>query len=163
MISVNKATIIGRLGKDPESRSFNNGSQVVNVTVATSETWKDKQSGERKEKTEWHTVAIFNEAKGKFIKEYAKKGDLVMVEGAITTRKWQDKDGADRYSTEIQVKPFFGDIQLHNPKGEGGNSSSGGSDDGGFGSSGGAKSGNSGGGSSRNQSISDAIDDDIPF
>ena len=112
MSSLNKATIIGRLGKDPEARSMNNGGEVVSFSVATSETWNDKQSGDRKEKTEWHNVVIFNEGLCKVAKQYLRKGSQVYLEGALQTRKWQDKDGNDRYTTEVVLQRFKGEIVL---------------------------------------------------
>ncbi|USQ74103.1 single-stranded DNA-binding protein (plasmid) [Roseomonas mucosa] len=105
--SLNKVTLIGRLGADPETRSFSNGGQVVSLSIATSETWKD-QSGERRERTEWHRVSIFTEGLGDIVAQYARKGALVHVEGKLETRKWQDREGNDRYSTEIVLRPFNG-------------------------------------------------------
>ena len=99
--SVNKVILVGNLGKDPEVRRLNSGDQVVNFSVATSETWRDKNSGERKERTEWHNVVIFNENLGKVAEQYCKKGTKVYVEGQLQTRKWQDQSGADRYTTEV--------------------------------------------------------------
>jgi single-strand DNA-binding protein len=110
--SVNKAIIIGNLGRDPEFRSFQNGGKVANLTVATSETWKDKQSGERKERTEWHKVTIMNDALVGIAERYLRKGSKVYVEGQIETRKWQDQSGADRYSTEIVLRPYGGTLTL---------------------------------------------------
>lgn len=104
--SINKVIIVGNLGKDPESRAFSNGGKVVNFSVATSETWKDKNSGERKEKTEWHNVSIFNEGLAGVAEKYLKKGSKVYIEGALQTRKWQDQSGNDRYSTEVILQGF---------------------------------------------------------
>src|SRR3954462_2840876 len=104
--SVNKVILVGNLGRDPESRSFQNGGKVVNLRIATSETWKDKNTGERKEKTEWHSVAIFNEGLAKVAERYLRKGSKVDIEGALQTRKWQDASGADKYSTEIVLQGF---------------------------------------------------------
>lgn len=104
--SLNKACIIGNLGQDPEVRNLPSGGKVVNLSVATSETWKDKNSGEKRERTEWHRVVIFSEGLGKVAEQYLKKGAKVYIEGQIQTRKWQDKDGADRYSTEIVLQGF---------------------------------------------------------
>lgn len=104
--SVNKVILVGNLGADPESRSFNNGGKVVNLRIATSESWKDKTSGERKEKTEWHTVAIFSEGLAGVAEKYLRKGSKVYLEGQLQTRKWQDQSGADRYSTEIVLQGF---------------------------------------------------------
>lgn len=104
--SINKVIIVGNLGKDPESRAFSNGGKVVNFSVATSEAWKDKNSGERKEKTEWHNVSIFNEGLACVAEKYLKKGSKVYIEGALQTRKWQDQSGQDRYSTEVILQGF---------------------------------------------------------
>lgn len=110
--SVNKIILVGNLGADPEGRSFPNGGQVVNLRIATSETWKDKTSGERKEKTEWHSVAIFNEGLGRIAMSYLKKGSKVYLEGKLQTRKWQDQSGADRYSTEVVLQGFDGNLTM---------------------------------------------------
>jgi single-strand DNA-binding protein len=110
--SVNKVIIVGNLGADPEVRSFQNGGKVVNLRIATSETWRDKASGERKERTEWHSVAIFNEALGKIAEQYLKKGSTVYIEGQLETRKWQDQSGADRYTTEVVLRQFRGELTL---------------------------------------------------
>jgi single-strand DNA-binding protein len=110
--SVNKVILVGRLGRDPEVRTFQNGNKVVNLRIATSETWKDKSTGERKEKTEWHSVAIFNEAIARVAEQYLRKGSNVYIEGQLETRKWQDQSGADRYSTEVVVKQFRGELTL---------------------------------------------------
>ncbi len=104
--SVNKVIIVGNLGRDPESKAFQNGGKVVNLRVATSESWKDKMSGERKEKTEWHSVAIFNEGLANVAEKYLRKGSKVYIEGALQTRKWQDAQGQDKYSTEIVLQGF---------------------------------------------------------
>lgn len=112
MSSVNKATLIGRVGADPEIRRLQDGSPVVNIRLATSETWKDKHTGERKEKTEWHTVVIFNEGIAKVAESYVRKGSKIYVEGAIQSREWQDKDGVKRYSTEIVLQKFRGELTL---------------------------------------------------
>lgn len=108
--SVNKVILVGNLGRDPESRSFQNGGKVVNLRVATSEGWKDRGTGERKEKTEWHSVAIFAESAGNYAERYLRKGSKVYVEGRLETRKWQDQSGADRYSTEIVIRPYSGTL-----------------------------------------------------
>lgn len=117
--SVNKVIIIGNLGRDPEVRTFQNGGKIVNLSIATSETWRDKQSGERREKTEWHAVSITNEALAKIAEQYLRKGSTVYIEGQLETRKWQDQSGADRYSTEVCVKPFRGELTLLGGKPEG--------------------------------------------
>jgi single-strand DNA-binding protein len=117
--SVNKVILIGNLGKDPDVRRLNSGDQVVSFTLATSETWRDKNSGERKEKTEWHNVVIFNENLGKVVEQYCKKGSKVYVEGQLQTRKWQDKDGNDRYTTEVVLQRFRGELTLLDSRGGG--------------------------------------------
>jgi len=117
--SVNKVIIVGNLGADPESRSFQNGNKVVNLRVATSETWKDRTSGERKERSEWHTVAIFSEGIASVAEKYLRKGSKVYLEGQLRTRKWQDQSGADRYSTEVVLQGFDAKlVLLDSPKGE---------------------------------------------
>jgi single-strand DNA-binding protein len=118
--SVNKVILVGNLGKDPEVRRLNSGDQVVNFTLATSENWRDKTSGERKEKTEWHNIVIFNENLGKVVEQYCKKGSKVYVEGQLQTRKWQDKDGNDRYTNEIVLQRFRGELTLLDSRGGGG-------------------------------------------
>ena len=110
--SVNKVIIVGNLARDPETRSFPNGGKVVSLRVATSERWKDKQTGERKERAEFHSVAIFNEGIAKIAEQYLSKGSTVYIEGQLETRKWQDQSGADRYSTEIVLRPFRGELTL---------------------------------------------------
>lgn len=104
--SVNKVILIGNLGRDPEVRTFQNGGKVVNLRIATSETWRDKASGERKERTEWHSVAIHDDGLAKVAEQYLRKGSAVYLEGQIETRKWQDQAGAERYSTEVVLRPF---------------------------------------------------------
>lgn len=110
-MSLNKVQLIGNLGKDPEIRSFQNGGKVCNFTVATSQRWKEKGTGEPRERTEWHTVAVFAEHAVRFCEQYLRKGSKVYVEGALETRKWQDQSGQDRYSTEVVVRPFGGEVQ----------------------------------------------------
>ena len=158
--SVNKVIIVGNLGRDPESKAFQNGGKVVNLRIATSESWKDKMSGERKEKTEWHSVAIFNEGLANVAEKYLRKGSKVYIEGALQTRKWQDQSGADKYSTEIVLQGFNSVlVMLDGPgggQGGGGGGSRGGGDDwagggggndfGGGGSGGGYGGGGGGGG-----------------
>lgn len=118
--SVNKVILVGNLGRDPEVRSFQSGGKVVNLRIATSETWKDKATGERKERTEWHSVAIFNEPVGKIAEQYLRKGSKVYIEGQLETRKWQDQAGADKYSTEVVLRPFSGSLTLlDGPSGQG--------------------------------------------
>ena len=123
--SVNKVILVGNLGNDPEVRSLPNGGKVVNLSVATSESWRDKNSGERKERTEWHRVVIFgsgeNDGMAGIAEKYLKKGSKVYLEGSLQTRKWQDQSGQDKYSTEVVLKPFAGRVELMDGKGEGGN------------------------------------------
>ena len=168
--SVNKVILIGNLGRDPEVRSFQNGNKVCNLRIATSETWKDKNSGERKEKTEWHSVAVFQEGLVRIAEQYLKKGSKVYIEGQLQTRKWQDQSGADKYSTEIVLQGFGGTLtMLDAPNGGGGSGGgSGGYDN--RDSGGGYDTGNSGGGyaeaggsESNGQSVSRDLGDDIPF
>ena len=109
---LNKVQLIGHLGKDPEIRSFQNGGKVASLTLATSESWKDKATGERKEKTEWHRVSIFNEGLVGVVEKYLKKGAKVYIEGALETRKWKDKDGAEKYSTEVVLRPYSGELTM---------------------------------------------------
>jgi single-strand DNA-binding protein len=110
--SVNKVIIVGNLGANPEVRTFQNGGKVCNLRVATSENWKDKNTGERRERTEWHSVAIFSEPLARIAEQYLKKGSKVFIEGQLETRKWQDQSGADRYSTEIVLRPYRGELTL---------------------------------------------------
>ena len=112
--------LIGNLGRDPEVKSFSNGGKVCNLRIATSETWKDKQTGERKEKTEWHSVAIFNEGLVRVAEQYLRKGSKVYLEGQLQTRKWQDQSGADRYSTEVVLQGFGSTLTMLDGKGDGG-------------------------------------------
>ena len=121
--SVNKVILIGNLGRDPESRSFQNGGKVVNLRIATSETWKDKMSGERKEKTEWHSVVIFNENLGRVAEQYLKKGSKVYIEGQLQTRKWQDQSGVEKYSTVVVLQRFRGELTILDSRGGGGGAS----------------------------------------
>ena len=172
--SVNKVILVGNLGRDPESRSFQNGGRVVNLRIATSESWKDRSSGERREKTEWHSVAIFSEGLATTAERYLRKGSKVYIEGQLQTRKWQDQSGQDRYSTEIVLQNFNSTLVLLDSKqgggGDFGGGSSGSYDDdfgGGAGGAGGGAS-NFGGGSSRPQSrpqpaFDSDLDDDVPF
>jgi len=164
--SVNKVILIGNLGKDPEIRSLNDGTKVANLRIATSESWKDRQSGERKERTEWHQVVIFNENLVRVAESYLRKGSKVYLEGALQTRKWTDQSGAEKYSTEIVLQRYRGELTMLDGRGGGGGSDDYGSDDGGdyrapARSSGGGNfnSGASAGGGRFN----DALDDDIPF
>lgn len=169
MASLNRVQIIGHLGRDPEVKSFANGGKIVNLRVATSESWKDKQSGEKKERTEWHSVVVHAEHAAKFAEQYLRKGSQVYIEGKIETRKWQDQTGADRYSTEITVRPYGGELQSLDKRESGGGGSGGGRDDdrgyqrpdsnSGGGRSGGGGAGYGGGG----RPGSSDLDDEIPF
>jgi single-strand DNA-binding protein len=172
--SVNKVILVGNLGRDPESRTFQNGGKVVNLRIATSESWKDRNTGERKEKTEWHSVAIFNEGLANVAERYLRKGSKVYIEGQLQTRKWQDQSGNDRYSTEVVLQGFNSVLtMLDSPGGgQGGGVSSGrddwgagGGDFGGGAPSGGSRGGGSGGGfgGSSGGGFADDLDDDVPF
>jgi single-strand DNA-binding protein len=118
--SVNKVILVGNLGRDPEVRRMTSGDPVVNLSIATSETWRDKASGERKERTEWHRVVIFNENLAKVAEQFLKKGSKVYLEGQLATRKWTDKDGAEKYSTEVVLNRFRGELVMLDSRGEGG-------------------------------------------
>jgi single-strand DNA-binding protein len=162
MAGVNKVILVGRLGKDPESKSFANGGSVVNFTMATSETWRDKQSGERKEKTEWHNIVIRNENIGKIATQYLRKGSEVYIEGTLSTRKWQDQSGADRYTTEIVVGPFKGELALIGGR-DGGGAGAAGGGYGGGGDYGAPAGGGFAGGNKRPAAFDDDLNDDVPF
>ena len=162
--SVNKVIIVGNLGRDPEVRTFQNGGKVCNLRIATSENWKDRNTGERRERTEWHSVAIFSEPLAKIAEQYLRKGSKVYVEGQLETRKWQDQSGQDRYSTEIVLRPYRGELTLLDGRGENGNGGGGGgyrSDDGGYGGSSGG--GGRGGGYGGPSGPASDMDDEIPF
>lgn len=169
--SVNKVILVGNLGADPEIRRLNSGDPVVNIRIATSESWRDKNSGERKEKTEWHNVVIFNDNLAKVAEQYLKKGAKVYVEGQLQTRKWQDQQGNDRYTTEIVLQKFRGELQMLDTKNGGGgdrdddrggnvNRSSGGGGGRSSDFGGGGFGGGQGGG---NRQSSRELDDEIPF
>jgi single-strand DNA-binding protein len=164
--SVNKVILIGNLGADPEVRTFQNGGKVCNLRIATSENWKDKNTGERREKTEWHTVAIFQEGLVRIAEQFLKKGSKVYIEGKLQTRKWQDQSGADRYSTEVVLNGYDGTLTMLDGRSEGGGGSGGNYGGGGGGSSygggGGYGGGNSGGGAPSGGGGGD-MDDEIPF
>ena len=178
--SVNKVILVGNLGRDPESRSFQNGGKVVNLRIATSESWKDRNTGERKEKTEWHSVAIFNEGLANVAERYLRKGSKVYIEGQLQTRKWQDQQGQDKYSTEIVLQGFNSVLtMLDGAPGQGGGGGSRGGDDWGGGddafagqSSGRGGGGNFNAGGQRSGAargnefgggFADDLDDDVPF
>ncbi|AHM05408.1 Single-stranded DNA-binding protein [Roseibacterium elongatum DSM 19469] len=167
--SVNKVILIGNLGRDPEVRSFQNGGKVCNLRIATSETWKDRNTGERRERTEWHSVAIFNENLARLAEQYLRKGSKVYIEGKLETRKWQDQSGQDRYSTEVVLRPYAGELTFldgrDSGQGGGGGGGYGGSQGGGYGGGssfpddrGGPSGGGYGGPSGGND-----MDDEIPF
>ena len=163
--SVNKVILVGNLGRDPEVRRLNSGAPVVNLRIATSENWRDKNTGERQERTEWHNVVIFNENLAKIAEQYLKKGSKVYVEGQLQTRKWQDQTGQDRYTTEVVLTRFRGELTLLDSRGEGGGASDRGSD---FGrsspmeSTGGARR-SGGGAAGGGGSYAEELDDEIPF
>lgn len=161
MASLNKVQLIGNLGADPEVRSFQNGGQVCNLRVACSESWKDKQTGEKKEKTEWVSVAIFTEGLVGVAERYLKKGSKVYIEGKLQTRKWQDQAGNDRYSTEVVLQGIDGKLIMLGDPGNGSGQSGGGSSGGFGGSSGGSRP--SGGTGQSGGSFREDLDDDIPF
>ncbi|SFG05783.1 single-strand binding protein [Palleronia marisminoris] len=162
--SVNKVILIGNLGRDPEVRTFSNGGKVCNLRIATSENWKDRNTGERRERTEWHSVAIFSEPLARVAEQYLKKGSKVYIEGQLETRKWQDQSGQDRYSTEVVLRPYTSTLTMLDGRGEGGGGGGGFEDDRGGGgrSGGGYDEGRGGSGSGGGGGYSD-MDDEIPF
>ncbi|MBN9243450.1 MAG: single-stranded DNA-binding protein [Mesorhizobium sp.] len=172
--SVNKVILVGNLGADPEIRRLNSGDPVVNFRIATSETWRDKNSGERREKTEWHNVVVFNDQLAKVAEQYLKKGMKVYVEGQLQTRKWQDQSGQERYTTEVVLQKFRGELQMLDARGQGGEGGqsggqvgySGGNRDN-FGQSGpsdyGASRAPAGGSRGGGGGASRELDDEIPF
>ena len=166
--SLNKVMLIGNLGADPEIRTFQNGGKVANLRIATSETWKDRNTGERQERTEWHNVAIFSEGLVGVVERYLKKGSKVYVEGQLQTRKWQDQSGQDRYTTEVVIRGMNGGLTMLDGA-SGGGGGGGGSNYGGGSRSGGGYGGGqsgdqgSGGQGSAGGSNYDDLDDDIPF
>ncbi|WBU62650.1 single-stranded DNA-binding protein [Paracoccus aerodenitrificans] len=163
--SVNKVILIGNLGQDPEVRTFQNGGKVVNLRIATSEQWKDRNSGERQERTQWHSVAIFAEPLARVAEQYLRKGSKVYIEGQLETRKWQDQSGQDRYTTEVVLRPYRSELTMLDGRGEGGG---GGGRSGGY-SSGGGNYGDSGGygdgpsGGNQGGGGRPDFDDEIPF
>ncbi|MEM7719329.1 MAG: single-stranded DNA-binding protein [Pseudomonadota bacterium] len=156
--SVNKVILVGNLGRDPEVRTFQNGGKVCNLRIATSENWKDRNTGERRERTEWHSVAIFSEPLARIAEQYLRKGSKVYLEGQLETRKWQDQSGQDRYSTEVVLRPYKGELTLLDGRGDnaggGGGGGSVGYDD---------RGDSYGGGSSSPAPASQDLDDEIPF
>ncbi|MDV4168202.1 single-stranded DNA-binding protein [Rhodovulum sp. FJ3] len=175
--SVNKVILVGNLGRDPEVRSFQNGGKVCNLRIATSENWKDRNTGERRERTEWHSVAIFSEPLARIAEQYLRKGSKVYIEGQLETRKWQDQSGQDRYSTEVVLRPYRGELTLLDGRGEGGGQGGGGGYGGGQGGGGGYGGGydqgggygggNQGGGGygggQGGGAPANDLDDEIPF
>jgi len=175
--SINKVILVGNVGNDPEIRSFNNGGRVANLSIATSESWRDKQSGEKREKTEWHRVAIFQEGLVGVVERYVKKGTKLYIEGKLQTRKWQDRDGNDKYTTEIVLQGYGGNLTLLDSAGGGnrggggggGYNQGGGQGGGGYNQDGGGYQSSNQGGGQRSASQMDGpadnfdLDDDIPF
>ncbi|MCH2248360.1 MAG: single-stranded DNA-binding protein [Cognatishimia sp.] len=164
--SLNKVMLIGNLGRDPEVRNFQNGGKVCNLRIATSETWKDRNTGERREKTEWHSVAIFSEGLVRVAEQYLRKGSKVYIEGQLQTRKWQDQSGQDRYSTEVVLQGIGGTLTMLDSRGEGGGGGGfgGGGQGGGYGGgSGYDQGGGSFGGGGGQSAPSRDLDDEIPF
>ena len=160
--SVNKVILVGNLGRDPEVRHTQDGKPIVNLRLATTESWRDRNTGERKEKTEWHTVVIFNEALAKVAEQYLKKGSSIYVEGQLQTRKWTDKDGAERYSTEVVLQNYRGELTMLGGRGgagEGAGSFGGGGDE--FGQSAPMERPRMGG--QKSQSFARDLDDEVPF
>ena len=162
--SVNKVILIGNLGRDPEVRTFQNGGKVCNLRIATSENWKDRNTGERKERTEWHSVAIFSEPLARVAEQYLRKGSKVYIEGQLETRKWQDQSGQDRYSTEVVLRPYRSELTMLDGRNEGGGGGGGGyGDDRGGGYDSGSSYGEGGGGNSQPAPAGGDLDDEIPF
>ncbi len=164
--SVNKVILVGNLGRDPESRTMQDGNPVVNLSLATSEQWRDKNSGERREKTEWHRVVIFNDKLAEVAQKFLRKGSKVYIEGQLQTRKWTDQSGQEKYSTEVVLQRFRGELTMLDTRGDsggGGGGGFGGSDDYGGGDSGGSYGGGQGGGGSAPPAGGGDLDDEIPF
>jgi single-strand DNA-binding protein len=159
--SVNKVILVGNLGADPEIRSLNSGDRVANLRVATSETWRDKSSGERKEKTEWHRVVIFNDNLVKVAENYLRKGSKVYIEGSLQTRKWADQSGTEKFSTEVVLQKFRGELTMLDGRGDNAESGEGGGYAGA--SAGGFSAGPRAGGSGPREEFSADLDDEIPF
>ncbi|PDT26846.1 single-stranded DNA-binding protein [Rhizobium sp. L9] len=166
--SVNKVILVGNVGADPEIRRTQDGRPIANLRIATSETWRDRNSGERREKTEWHTVVVFNEGLCKVVEQYVKKGAKLYVEGQLQTRKWQDQQGQDRYSTEVVLQGFNSTLTMLDGRGDGGGASSGfgggrGSSNNDYGDDYGAPSSSSSSRGGGGGNFSRDLDDDIPF
>jgi len=156
MAGVNKVILVGNLGRDPEVRHTQDGRKIINFSIATSETWKDRQTGERRERTEWHRIVIFNEGLANVAEQYLHKGSKVYIEGQLQTRKWTDNAGVEKYTTEVVLQNFRGELQMLDSRGSGGGGGMGG-DNGGF------SSGGNGGGGSAPAGGFDDLDDAIPF
>lgn len=160
--SVNKVILVGNVGKDPEIRQTQSGDKIANLRLATSESWKDKNTGEKREKTEWHTVVVFNKGLASVVEAFVTKGTKLYIEGSLQTRKWQDKDGQDRYSTEVVLKAYDGQIQILSAKGDAGAKSD--YDDGDGKTAGTGRPGTSpGNGGAKGGGFDKASDDEIPF
>lgn len=157
--SVNKVILVGNVGKDPEVRSFQNGGRVASFSIATSERWTDKATGEKKDRTEWHRVSILNDNLVTVVENYVKKGSKLYIEGQLETRKWTDQAGAEKYSTEVVLRPYRGELTLLDSRGGGGGAQSGGGEQASYDQS---DAGAQGGGNAGRPAI-DAMDDDIPF
>ena len=164
--SVNKVTLIGNLGRDPEVRSTQDGMKIVNLSLATSDNWKDRNSGERRERTEWHRVVIFNENLARVAEQYLRKGSKIYVEGQLQTRKWTDQNGQDRYTTEVVLQRYRGELTMLDGRGEGGGGGYGGggfNQDQGYGGGGGDMGGGGMGGGAAPVGGPSDLDDEIPF
>jgi single-strand DNA-binding protein len=159
--SVNKVILVGNLGRDPEVRNMQSGDPIVHLNLATSESWKDKNSGERREKTEWHRVVIFNENLGRIAQQYLRKGSKVYIEGALQTRKWQDQSGVEKYTTEVVLQRFRGELTMLDSRADGGGG--GGGNYGGGGGGDGFNDGGGGGGDFGGGGGGGDLDDEIPF
>ncbi|MCR9256058.1 MAG: single-stranded DNA-binding protein [Alphaproteobacteria bacterium] len=161
--SVNKVILVGNLGRDPEIRSMQNGGRVCNLSLATSESWKDRNTGERQERTEWHRVVIFNEPLVDVCERFLKKGSKIYVEGALQTRKWTDQNGQERYSTEVVLQRYRGELTMLDGRSEGGSGGGGYGGGGDYQQAGGGYGGGSGGGGRSGPPPASDLDDDIPF
>jgi single-strand DNA-binding protein len=161
--SVNKVILVGNLGRDPEIRSFQNGGRVASFSIATSENWKDKSSGEKKERTEWHRISVLNDKLVEVVERYVKKGSKLYIEGQLETRKWTDKDGQEKYTTEVVLRPFRGELTMLDGKGGGAGGGMASNDDNGSSYGAGSSGGSSGGGSFGGGSGGGDMDDSIPF
>ena len=163
MSSLNMVQLIGNVGRDPEVRTFNNGGKVCNLSLATSERWKDRNTGEKRERTEWHSVAIFSEGAVRFAEQYIRKGAKVYVQGKLETRKWQDQSGQDRYTTEVVIRPYSGDVKLLASVQTGGQQGAGGGTERSYGSYHGDQQGGADKGAGPSYGEGRDLDDEIPF